>query len=335
MTVRLVVVAAALASSARAAFFWLEDHASLEPDTGLYTQGGIGLYPSPLGRALGALGPSVFAWANVVACGLVVVLVAVLASRAGGSPALAAVVALVTPLAYWTIFSGVDCIAACLVVAAGVCALPSLPRGGRVPGHVSLPPSGCHLSVSAGLSRWARLMRMLEHLFPRPRAARFPGAASLALVSAAAFHLALAPALALEAARRSPRAAAAVALPLLLVLVVTPYGGVVGALASPLHALICGALTVAFALLPYSVAWRRLWALRGHLWPLVVGTGVAAFLQSDGRVTNLRYALPLALVLAAAAAVPVVSADDVDSRSSSRSLVRRALARLQARAAVA
>ena len=53
---RLVVVLAVLMVG-RSWWSWSELEARMRPDFDSYTVGGLGLFPSPVGRALGALGP--------------------------------------------------------------------------------------------------------------------------------------------------------------------------------------------------------------------------------------------------------------------------------------
>lgn len=111
------VWALAALSGARAAVGYLVFGATLTPDTGLYAAGGIGLFPSPFGRAIGNLGEPGIAALNVVACVLLVVAVAQGAAKVGGRPWLAALVVVACPLSWWTMFAGVDTIAAALIVA--------------------------------------------------------------------------------------------------------------------------------------------------------------------------------------------------------------------------
>jgi hypothetical protein len=90
----------------------------LIPDTSLYTQGGIGLYPSPLGRAIGLLGEPGLAAFNAAANVVLIYAIAGVARRMGGRPWVGALVFVVTPLSWWTMFAGVDTIAAALIVGA-------------------------------------------------------------------------------------------------------------------------------------------------------------------------------------------------------------------------
>lgn len=112
----LVVSVAAGLAGARALFAWLAWRADLDPDTGLYAQGGLGIFPSPLGRIVGNGGPWAIALVNVAANIVLVFAVAALADRLGGSGSRAALIVLVTPLALWSMFASVDTVAAALVV---------------------------------------------------------------------------------------------------------------------------------------------------------------------------------------------------------------------------
>jgi len=241
--------------------------AVLEPDTGIYAQGGLGLFPSPVGRALGAFGVVGLAVATVAASAALPWLAARIALQVGGSPTLAAVVALLTPLALWSIFVGVDALGAAFVLAG-----------------------------------------VLAHLRGRPTHA----IAWAAL--AAATHLATLPLVVLLVLVVVPRwrerlvVVAIFAAFAALVLAVTPYGGNLAVLDHPADIAKVGVLTVLLALLPYSVATKRL-LRRTQLRPLLValaaGTAAAAgFVGGLERQTNARYALPLVVLLAAVVAVP-------------------------------
>lgn len=110
-------------SGARALVGWLVLDATLIPDTELYAAGGLGLFPSPIGRALGAFGVVGLGVATVVGSAALPYLAARLATRAGGGALFAAAVAFATPLALWSMFVGVDAIGAALFLAACVAGL--------------------------------------------------------------------------------------------------------------------------------------------------------------------------------------------------------------------
>lgn len=112
---RLVYGVAAIAG-VRALVFWIVARAALDPDTSLYARGGLGLFPSPLGRLVGNGGEWGIALFNVAANVLLVLGAAQLARRHGGRPLLAASIALAAPLALWTIFAAMDTAAAAAIV---------------------------------------------------------------------------------------------------------------------------------------------------------------------------------------------------------------------------
>lgn len=116
MSGRRVILLLAVAAGARAlaSYVWLG--AVLEPDTELYAAGGLGLFPSPLGRLIGCGGVELLAAANAGANVLLVLGAAELARARGGRPILAALIALLAPLAAWSIFASVDTIGAACVV---------------------------------------------------------------------------------------------------------------------------------------------------------------------------------------------------------------------------
>jgi len=109
----------AVLASLRAAAGWTYLHAQLRPDFHLYVHGGTWYYPAPLGRLLGwALGADGFAMLAAVASGALVVLVAELARRRGGSPIAAALLMALLPIGWVTFFAGVDSIALAFFLAA-------------------------------------------------------------------------------------------------------------------------------------------------------------------------------------------------------------------------
>lgn len=108
----------ALLTAGRCWWTWQRFGYTMEPDFSLYTQGGLGLFPSPLGRALGALGAQPFAAASTVAAGAVVVLCALLARRLGGSASLAALLAALIPATLYLGYTGIDPIGLAVLLAA-------------------------------------------------------------------------------------------------------------------------------------------------------------------------------------------------------------------------
>jgi hypothetical protein len=114
-----VVVLLALAAVVRTLYGWYHWHAQLMPDTWLYVQGGIGLFPSPLGRLIGSFGPNALAWVSALSTGAIVLLAAAIADELHGRRTLAAALAFCAPLGIWTIFAGVDALA-CALLLAGV-----------------------------------------------------------------------------------------------------------------------------------------------------------------------------------------------------------------------
>lgn len=114
----LCILGVAIASGLRAFAAWRYFGAVLEPDTALYAQGGVGLFPSPLGRLVGMGGVAAVAALNVAANVVLVYAIAGVARRMGGRPWVAVLVFAATPLSWWTIFAGVDTAAAALIVGA-------------------------------------------------------------------------------------------------------------------------------------------------------------------------------------------------------------------------
>lgn len=115
---RKIVSWIAFAALLRGLVAWFTFHWDLTPDTSLYAQGGIGLYPSPVGRLLGAFGPTPLAIANSLAAMGCVLLAASIASSVGARPVAAALAAFFLPLGVWTLFNGVDALGAMFVLAA-------------------------------------------------------------------------------------------------------------------------------------------------------------------------------------------------------------------------
>lgn len=108
MTAALVLLGAVKALGAWAL---LDPRPELVPDTALYAQGGVGLFPSPLGRLVGVGGVPAIVALNVVSNALLVLgCIRLAGSRWAG------VVALLAPLGVWSIFAGMDTAAACALV---------------------------------------------------------------------------------------------------------------------------------------------------------------------------------------------------------------------------
>jgi len=102
-----VVLAVAVAGLSLLATAWLG--VKLTPDVGLYLGSGFGLYPSPLGTALGSAGLAAFCVAHAAAVGGLAYLIA----RARPRPA---ALLLSLPVLWWVVPLGVDSIAAVLLV---------------------------------------------------------------------------------------------------------------------------------------------------------------------------------------------------------------------------
>lgn len=92
--------------------------ARLIPDTELYAAGGLGLYPSPLGRVLGLAGTPGLIVASSSAAAIVVVLTALVARSYGRDMFLPALLAFIVPASVWLIFPGVDAAGVCLLLGA-------------------------------------------------------------------------------------------------------------------------------------------------------------------------------------------------------------------------
>lgn len=111
---KVVVGLASGVAATRALIAWLTVRADLDPDTSLYAQGGLGVFPSPLGRFIGLGGPWAIALVNIAANALLVLAVAAFAERIGGRGWAAALLVVVAPLSLWTIFAAMDTVAAAL-----------------------------------------------------------------------------------------------------------------------------------------------------------------------------------------------------------------------------
>lgn len=246
---------------------WFMWEAQLLPDTALYVGGGIGFFPSPLGRVIGSGGWLFLATANAIAGAAVMVLVAVLAHRLGGSAVWAAVIAFLTPLSLWTIFAGVDTLGVAFLLLAFVL-------------------------YDAKLTRWALLSALV----------------------AVGVHLSLLPIVLVgvilsgQSWRRTLGVGIGVAAFAVLMLLVTPYGGVMASLHRPVSAIAVTALTLALAFLAYVPFGRRVLAggsrARRMLAVLVAGIALGVCLQAQDRTTNMRYTLPLVMFLSAVVTCP-------------------------------
>ncbi len=85
---------------------WVNHNLRWEPDFSLYTQGGLGLYPSPIGRLLGSFGITTFAIFSIIGSALVVFLV----FRASGTVWSSVAIAL-SPVVLYLAHVGIDGIA--------------------------------------------------------------------------------------------------------------------------------------------------------------------------------------------------------------------------------
>jgi len=254
-------------SGLRALIAWLVLDAVLIPDTALYAQGGLGLFPSPLGRALGAFGPVGLGVATVVASFFLPYLAARIARAAGGAPVLAAGIALLTPLALWSMFVGVDALGAALLLAA---------LASHLEHRVRWAVAFAALAVLAHLAVLP-LVLVLVLVLIRSWAYRIAALAALAVFAAGVLRLtAYGGNL---AALREPASIVKVGI-LTLGIAFLPY------------------LVALRRLLTAS-------ELRPLLVALALGTALAAgYVGAQERRTNARYALPLVVLLAAVVAVP-------------------------------
>lgn len=263
---RHLVAALAVVAFVRGLVMFFVLDARLVPDTAIYAQGGFGLFPSPVGRALGAFGAGPLAVANAAGAAVMVLAAAALAHRCGGRPWLAALLVTVAPLGLWGMFASVDALGAALV-AAGLWAY--LEERRRAAYGLMALACATHLAVVPLVAAWA-----LVGLRAR---ARLVVLGSTVLLSAA-------------------------------VLVLTPYGGIVSAVATPATVLAVGLATagiVALTFLPAAPWVLRRNPLRRQTVALLVGVVVAAgVVGAAERRSNSRYALPLVPVLSAAAAIP-------------------------------
>ncbi len=141
MIVALIVVAAGL-MGLRSFYGWSEFDLRMVPDFELYTAGGVGLYPSPLGRLAGSLGPDVFAGLSIGASvALVLVIGFAVRRRRGGLAAVAGLAALaVAPASLYFNYAGIDALALLpfALAAAGVLPIVFAVVAGLT--HLSLAP---------------------------------------------------------------------------------------------------------------------------------------------------------------------------------------------------
>jgi hypothetical protein len=202
----------------RALYGWYGYRANISPDFGLYLRGGLHLYPSPLGVALGSfLGVSGLVLLSALAAAAVPLWVSRYSS---GYVALACVTFL--PLGWITFFAAIDWIAAALFLFAWC------NRGSRV-GKVGLCVA-CLLHFALVPVLLALAVRRYLSVRSSPALWGTFGLLLVPLVSAS-----------------------------LLVLLVTPYGGIAGHFASPLRvvyyavitAVVAGGAWQAVAILPW------------------------------------------------------------------------------------
>lgn len=113
---------------------------TMQPDFQLYTVGGIGLFPSPIGRLLGALGPDIFAIISILASAVCVIAVALIARRCKLAPGLAATLYVISPASLYLSYAGIDAIGLALLLLsiAGVASKWLLPLSALT--HLSLVP---------------------------------------------------------------------------------------------------------------------------------------------------------------------------------------------------
>lgn len=164
-----IVLAAVMVGGRGLHAWWAHEH-QLIPDFALYTQGGVGLFPSPLGRAIGALGPNVLGTASAVAGGLSVALVGYLARSA-----LAAWLFGLLPLTLWLSFASVDGIGLALILAAFGSSSAVL-AGVAAAVHLQLTPFAmAYLVVRGGWKSTAAAMGLLAIVVPAMLMTAFSG----------------------------------------------------------------------------------------------------------------------------------------------------------------
>ncbi len=126
---QLLEVVLIIAAAARPLLGWLIWRAAMQPDASFYAAGGLGLFPSPLGRAIGAGGLWSLALVNVVANGAVAWLIAELAGRRRANRLAALGAWLLVPESWWMLQASVD--------AAGVALLLLGVKLGRTRGRMA------------------------------------------------------------------------------------------------------------------------------------------------------------------------------------------------------
>ncbi len=124
---------------------WVNHRQRMIPDFDLYTQGGLGIWPTIPGRALGALGPENFARLSIMA-GALAVFIACARSR---SPVFAALGLVLSPASLYLAYAGIDPIGLLLFVVAAV-------------GYRTLP-----IAVAAATTHYALLPYVLLELYRR------------------------------------------------------------------------------------------------------------------------------------------------------------------------
>jgi hypothetical protein len=145
------IVTAGTLASLRAVYMWVRFRGVLIPDTGEYTRGGFGFYPSPLGRVLGMGGVTVLAAINMVACFAFASGSLLIARREGRNLWIVGAIVLLAPAAWWSPYASVDCTAAALLLFAYLCR-----ESGRVVEAVALAVMACliHLLIVPILFVW-------------------------------------------------------------------------------------------------------------------------------------------------------------------------------------
>lgn len=104
--------------AARSAWGYFGLELVMLPDFALYSSGGLGLFPSPLGRLLGSLGPAPFAVVSVVGAGVCTLAVGLAARARGASMAWACWLFALSPASLYLAYAGVDAPALALLLLA-------------------------------------------------------------------------------------------------------------------------------------------------------------------------------------------------------------------------
>lgn len=263
MSDRKTVALVALAAAMFCAYGYFAIGLVMLPDFHLYTAGGVGLYPSPGGRLLGAAGETVFAIVSIASVAAIVALAAIAAAD-NGCPAWWGAAAMAgSPAILWFAYAGID-------------------------------PIG--VALLAGGITLARRARVLEGSSPRAGVARI--AALGAVAGAALVHLSLVPFALLLLPRSTWQARLAlgtVAMVTIAALLTTPYSGVLlGALSiDALQAIALAAVAAIVLSLPGALMSD---AFHDPLWRRAALIGVAECAAQHH--LQVRYLLPAAAIAA-------------------------------------